>query len=58
MWEQIYRKSSFQEDIARHSLAVIDYSIDEHVKLRDDFDVLDESKELHSLKLQEEKILR
>ena len=39
-----------EENIARNSLMVIDSSIYEKVKLREDFDILDEGKKIHSLK--------
>ena len=42
---------SVHKDIARNSLLVIDSSIHEKVKLREEFDILKEVKELHSLKI-------
>ena len=36
--------------MARNSLLVIEYSIDEKVKLREEFDISEEGKDIHSLK--------
>ena len=41
---------SVDEDKARNSLLLIDSSINENINLREEFDVLDEGKELNSLK--------
>ena len=38
-----------KKDMARNSLLIINSSIDKKVKLREDFDLLEEGKELHSL---------
>ena len=43
-------KLSVEEGITRNSLMVIDSSIHEKVKLREEFNVSEEGKELHSLK--------
>ena len=40
-----------KEDMARNTLMVIDSFVDEKVKLREEFDILKEVKELHSLKI-------
>ena len=42
--------------MVRHSLLVIDSSIHEKVKLREEFDISEEGTELHSLKASVEEV--
>ena len=50
MLMNILKSYQLKEDIARNSLMVIDSSIHEKGQLREEFDISDEGKELHSLK--------